>query len=278
MGSGQAIRYKKIAHEAPLALMPMVSSMTDYEYALVHLFEESSDYFKFFKKALKEGREVILDNSLYELGEAFDTEKYASWIKKLKPTEYIIPDVLGDSDGTVKEAEEWMKKYSDLPGKKIGVVHGHDFYEMVDCYNGLVNAGVDKIAFTFRGSAYESIIGGTSSSESIKLASWALGRIAVLERMIEECVIEESLPHHLLGCSIPTEFTHYKDPRFNWIESIDTSNPVTLAMEDYRYDAGGGVSFKPSIIIAEEMFEPVGQWKNVHVRLNIGEFKKLVNG
>ena len=30
----------KIAHEAPLSIMNKVQSMTDYDYALVHLFED----------------------------------------------------------------------------------------------------------------------------------------------------------------------------------------------------------------------------------------------
>ena len=30
----------KIAHEAPLSIFDEVSSLTDYDYALVHLFEE----------------------------------------------------------------------------------------------------------------------------------------------------------------------------------------------------------------------------------------------
>ena len=62
----------KIAHEAPLSIMNKVQSMTDYDYALVHLFEDpdiGGDYFEFFIDALvNKGREVILDNSVFELG------------------------------------------------------------------------------------------------------------------------------------------------------------------------------------------------------------------
>ena len=36
----------KIAHEAPLSIFDDVQKVTDYDYFLVHLFEENSDYEK----------------------------------------------------------------------------------------------------------------------------------------------------------------------------------------------------------------------------------------
>ena len=35
----------KIAHEAPLSIFDKVQAVTDYDYALVHLFEESEEYY-----------------------------------------------------------------------------------------------------------------------------------------------------------------------------------------------------------------------------------------
>jgi hypothetical protein len=84
----------KIAHEAPISIFPIVQRMTDYDYALVHLFESNMIYYRMFKDAVINGREVILDNSIFELGESFDGEVYFKWIEKLQPTWYIIPDIL----------------------------------------------------------------------------------------------------------------------------------------------------------------------------------------
>ena len=44
---------------------------------LVHLFEEDQEYFNQFEEAINKGREVILDNSIFELEEAFDAVKFA---------------------------------------------------------------------------------------------------------------------------------------------------------------------------------------------------------
>ena len=84
----------KIAHEAPKSIFSRVQDFTDYDYALVHLFEEDKDYYNQFKQAVEKGREVILDNSIFELEEAFDAERFAYWINELKPTWYIVPDAL----------------------------------------------------------------------------------------------------------------------------------------------------------------------------------------
>jgi len=42
----------KIAHEAPLSIYDRVQSLTDYDYALVHLFEENEKYYDKFYNAL----------------------------------------------------------------------------------------------------------------------------------------------------------------------------------------------------------------------------------
>ena len=84
----------KIAHESPKACFDTIQSMTDYDYALVHLFEEDPEYLELFLDAKAEGREIILDNSIFELEEAFDADRFAHWVKELRPDWYIVPDAL----------------------------------------------------------------------------------------------------------------------------------------------------------------------------------------
>ena len=54
----------KVAHEAPIGLLETVRNNTDYDYALVHLFEKYPEYYQFFEDSLDKNRTVILDNSL----------------------------------------------------------------------------------------------------------------------------------------------------------------------------------------------------------------------
>ncbi len=64
-----------VSHESPISMLETSRKYNDYDYALVHLFETHPQYYNFFKVSLNLGREVLLDNSIFELGEAFDSEK-----------------------------------------------------------------------------------------------------------------------------------------------------------------------------------------------------------
>jgi len=65
--------------------------------------------------------------------------------------------------------------------------------------------------------------------------------------LIKKGTIEKDDKIHLLGCSLPNEFIHYQN--IKQIESIDTSNPVMLALEGKSYGVWGygeiGIDFKP---------------------------------
>ena len=97
-----------VSHESPIAILEESKSYNDYDYALVHLFESQPEYYSFFKQSLLAGREVLLDNSIFELGEAFDPKKYIRYITELNPSFFIVPDVLENAQATVSS---WNKFY-----------------------------------------------------------------------------------------------------------------------------------------------------------------------
>jgi hypothetical protein len=264
----------KISHESPLCLLDQSRSYNDYDYALVHLFETNPTYYQFFKESLAQGRTVLLDNSIFELGTAFDSERYAHWIKELQPTEYIIPDVLENTLGTMDNALDWKEKYSDLPGKTIGVVQGKSYEDLVHCYEYLDTViGVDKIAISFDYSYYLEVCPHPN-----KWMGWALGRVQTLTRMMNEGVINKDKPHHLLGCGVPIEFLFYRDDKFNWIESVDTSNPIVHALQGIGYEPGGLVK-KESIKLAEMLDAFYPEPSSLHsLYHNIKYFRSYVNG
>ena len=139
----------KISHESPLSMLEISRTYNDYDYALVHLFETHPEYYRFFEDSLNNGRKVLLDNSIFELGQAFDTVKYVEWINKLQPTEYIIPDVLEVCDETIYSAKKWMNStayHVHTYSRRIGVVQGTTYGELVKCYTALDQMGIDKIA------------------------------------------------------------------------------------------------------------------------------------
>ena len=64
-----------VSHESPISILEESKQYNDYDYALVHLFETQPEYLNFFKRSLAAGREVLLDNSIFELGKAFEPTK-----------------------------------------------------------------------------------------------------------------------------------------------------------------------------------------------------------
>lgn len=223
----------KVSHESPLSMLEASRAYNDYDYALVHLFETQPDYYKFFKDSLKAGRHVLLDNSIFELGEAFDRIKYVEWIDMLEPTEYIIPDVLESCEGTINSANAWCYNtvYNIHANSKIiGVVQGRNYGELVRCYTALDSMGIDKIAISFDYSYYAEVFPHPN-----KWVAFMMGRVLTLTRMMNEGVINKKKPHHLLGCAHPREFSFYTHPDFNWIETLDTSSPIVHGLKGVRY-------------------------------------------
>jgi hypothetical protein len=260
----------KIAHESPISLFEKVQQVTDYDYFLVHLFEQNPSYVKCYEKSKILNRETILDNSIFELGVAFDMDKFAESIVKLEPTWYIVPDVLEDAQGTVDNIRVWNDKFSKkVPGKKIGVVQGRSYSEITDCYDYMVNfAKVDMVAISFDYSYYEYIIPHPN-----KYVSWMLGRVQLLSRMVRDNVIIPQIPVHLLGCALPQEFSYYKE--YDWIYSLDTSNPVVHGLKKIEYTPTGLWSKESQKLCDLVEFIP-DQEAEFLVMENIGKFRNLL--
>ncbi len=251
----------KISHEVPLVLLETSRRFNDYDYALVHLFEKNEEYFNFYKESLAMGREVLLDNSIFELGTAFDAKLFAYWIEKLKPTKYIIPDVWGDSKGTIKNIFNWRTRYDLLPGKKIGCVQGSTYEELDKCYEVAANY-CDEIAICFHYSCY-----GDTLQDKMK------GRQQLIKKWMKDGRIRRHMPHHLLGCSLPQEFSFYKD--YPFITSLDTSNPIIHGMEFIRYDETG-LEAKSKSLLAEFLNASLSAAQISAISYNIHSFKKIV--
>tara|TARA_R110001592_G_scaffold98116_3_gene280448 strand:- start:2 stop:805 length:804 start_codon:yes stop_codon:yes gene_type:complete len=264
----------KVAHESPKDIFNEVQSLTDYDYALVHLFEEDPIYLDQFKKAIAKGREVILDNSIFELEEAFDAVKFDKWVNEIKPTWYIVPDALEQSQKTVDQMEDWNNKGLGYKGSgKIGVVQGKTYDEIVDCYNYMnKEADVDMIAISFDYSYYTK-----SCPHANKYVSWMLGRVKLLGDLLRDGVINKDKPHHLLGCGLPQEFSFYKHSDYDWIYSLDTSNPVVHGIKGISYGSDGLWSKERQklheLINSKISIDQLNTIKN-----NIQKFKWFTNG
>ena len=262
----------KIFHEAPISVFKDVQSLTDGDYILAHLYATNELYRQCAQEAVNAGREVILDNSVYELSESFNIDMYVDIIKELKPSWYVIPDVLYKAKDTVDLAEQFVNKYSDLPGKSIGVVQGSQISNVIACYKRLEKI-CDKIAFSM---AYEKII---DPSYTIALNTSQI-RSFVRDNLIEFLdmfnVINRNKPHHILGVLFPQEVTGW-GKKYPWIDSIDTSNPVMYGLKGYTYFGLRGTKFKPEDKMADNILQEVLEDEWQKIEYNIKMFRRICN-
>lgn len=261
-----------IFHEAPLKIMPLIKDYTDGEYILPHLLDEYEDYLNYMMDSKKEGRYIIMDNSLNELkdknnGKGYNEERLLHWIFKIEPNEFIIPDIWEDFKKSIISAKKWFEYKLPKLTKRVAVIQAKNYDEAKKCYKIYKDLGYKKIAFSYGASYYNDLVVNPN-----KDIGKALGRFNVICNMISEGIIKTKDEIHLLGCSIPNEFLYYN--KIKQIKSIDTSNPVMSGYEGIKYESYGLLE-KPKIKIDNIIDKPI---KNLDIIINnIKCFKEINN-
>jgi hypothetical protein len=222
----------KVSHEVPLALLEASLKFNDYDYCLPHLLDKYDQYREYFVNAKKQGRYIIMDNSLHELGEAYDTDRLLHWIEELTPDEFIVPDVWENMEASIENAAYWVFMKLPKDTLKVAVVQAKSIDEAKECYLKYRSLGYRKIAFSYGAQYYSELV-----PHPTKAISSALGRVYTISKLYNDDVINKYDRVHLLGCAVPQEFIYYKDMPF--IETIDTSNPIMAGIEFNKYNVWG---------------------------------------
>jgi hypothetical protein len=149
----------------------------------------------------------------------------------------------------------------------MAVCQGKDIGELLTTYQNLIDIGYKHIAFNHLSIAYPTFYPKHNS-----LNAQMLGRIELIRALLEKDTIRKDIYHHLLGCSLPQEIMAYSD--FDWIKSVDTSNPIIVGSEGVRY-GDNGINYKPKIKI-EELFNLNLEDKIEDIIFNINKFKSYV--
>ena len=246
-----------ISHESPLVLLDESLTYNDYDYALVHLFDKYPKYLKFFEGSIK-SRKMYLDNSIFELGTAFNLEEFKKWCNHFCDINegnfyYIVPDVLEDCEGTIQNFENFRFGR----GHRIGVCQGKTKSDTLKCFDYLKDK-CDIVAISFDYSWFG------NEELSIRMHN----RINFVKELLNNF---KDTKLHLLGCYLPQEFRYYKG--YPQIVSIDTSNPIVHGLKRISYTENG-LSFKESqkLVDLVESKEIPPQ-----VFLNIQMFRRFVN-
>ena len=115
------LKIPKISHELPINMLNRSFEINDYEYCLPHLLDQNSIYEEYFRNAREAGSYIVMDNSLHELGKAYDTDRLMYWINELEPDEFIVPDVWQDKNQTIINARKWSQVEFMEHGKNTAI-------------------------------------------------------------------------------------------------------------------------------------------------------------
>ena len=258
----------KVSHELPINMLDKSFEINDYEYCLPHLLDQNEIYRKHFEDAKESGSYIIMDNSLHELGEAYDSKRLLHWIEHLEPNEFIVPDVWQDKTATLVNAKKWQSIELPENTTKVAVVQAQSYHEAFECYNILKMQGYQKVAFSYGADWY-----AEEFPHPNPLVGKMMGRIMTISKMYKSGLISKSDRVHLLGCALPQEFAYYAD--FPFIESIDTSNPVIHGLEGVKYNSVG-LFTKSSTKIDKLGIIPLDQEKLYNINHNLIRFKKFI--
>ena len=258
----------KISHEVPRCLLTASTEFNDYDYCLPHLLDQDEEYKQYFIDARDKGRYVIMDNSLHELGEAYDFERLKYWVNELEPDEFMVPDVWMNCGQTAAQAKYWLQFEFPEKTQKIAVIQGEDKNQAYLCANLLQNLGYKKLCVSYGATWYNDFFPHSNPD-----MGKALGRVRFVQGLLK---LEElkDIKFHLLGCSIPQEFGWYdNNPR---IESIDTSNPVMAALEGIEYKEHG-LNTKPSANMNDHFNVDFMDIQYGSILYNVNKFRKINN-
>ena len=259
----------KLSHETPLCLLNDSRRFNDYDYCLPHLLDEEPGYLEYFLESKKQGRYIIMDNSLHELGEAYNHERLIHWVNELEPNEFIVPAVWENCTESVINAEIWTLYDFPENTEKVAVVQAKTLHEAAQCAKAYKDLGYGKICFSYGASYYNDIC-----THPNKDLGKALGRLMVISTLLRTGELRQDDRIHLLGCAVPQEFGWYEN--INCIESIDTSNPVMATLEDVQY-RNHGLYKKPKANMNDFFYMLDDQIDYDLLTYNLDMFKKINN-
>lgn len=270
----------KISHEVPLALLDWSLDKNDYEYILPYFWLRYPEYRDFYIKAKEMGRWSILDNGLFE-GETYSNFDLINFISSIEPSVFIVPDEWNDSIKTYEHAKTW-KELERLLGKfkceLMIVLQGKSTQEMINLIYKCIELGYTHFALNHSSTTYDEVFPHLN-----KDVSKMMGRIGVVHSIKEQLSEGDlsQLHFHLLGCTLPQEFMYYSD--YDFIKTLDTSNPIIKGLECELYGDGGNLS-KPKkpmkdyfdLKLAEPGFNGISHLELDTIEKNVETFRKYI--
>lgn len=125
----------EFAPVAPIDVLTQLNDPGHYHLLLVHeVMEHSRSHRDFWESPEHQDDFVILDNSVIELGYPAPVGVMTAWAGILPAnTILVLPDVIGDMQGTLDGAIATLSSSKRTPDRFLGVVQGTTFGEAMNC-------------------------------------------------------------------------------------------------------------------------------------------------
>jgi len=210
-----------------------LTALTDIDFVIGPMCKKFPKYFDFYKRQVRRGRYVILDNGAFE-GELLTDKDLLEMAEELCPTEIVAPDVIGDRQGTKERVDTFLKA---LDASHIGTSlkvqacpQGRTMKDWMDSYKEL--SAIERIDVL--GITYAEHLGCSPKNfEGIYgVVRAEAARLEIIHKLVGEDKLVWQKPHHLLGLYDLHALPWYS--QYPFVRSIDTSFPVACGRDLIR--------------------------------------------
>jgi hypothetical protein len=198
-------------------------------YLLLPQFFEDPTYRAYVKQAIETCSLSILDNGAFENVEGFPAERLASLAEEFGIKEIVIPDVLGDRQGTVDRLIDFaLRDLDDLSHPKprhMAVVQGTSYDDCRRCIDQMVEIKDEYALVSLKGFGIPKHLGKTTEGNEITRSSIRLRLANYIHSKYEG-----RFQVHFLGANPAWigELLHLQTYR---VRSIDTSLPYVYGLQ-----------------------------------------------
>lgn len=210
----------KVAHITTLAHIEDVFE-NQYQMCLAHLALENEQYREAYATMRKHGSFVLMDNGVAEQCQ-LPVDKLLKAYELVNPNEIVLPDTLCNTVDTLRKTLAFVKEYSELPYRFMGVPQGTTLDEWLLCARiMLMEPRINTI--------------GISKFLNIKTGNPCIRLEAVneIDSMVRE-MGRYDVEVHLLGCDEgPAVVRHIAD-KFPIVRGCDTAFAFLATQADKK--------------------------------------------
>lgn len=226
----------KLGIICPVTHLNDFAVLSNFHLVLPHLYHLPG-YFNFYKERAQKGDFVLLDTSVFELGESVAGEDLIKYALELGASEMVAPEVIGDALKSMERLSNFLRLCKE---KKVGipvlaVTQGNSFTELKDYFFKLNSLeGVSSLGIPFD-IEYENLYPCIKSLTLRRVLNrwYFVATVNLLARELNVTI----KPTHLMGLSDGVELQLYRD--IPWIRSNDSSSAFVHGSAGILYNDRG---------------------------------------